>query len=480
MIATVVRYLESSRIGNMTRREALRYLSVAPALTLQGQNVTAQSASSPRPESFKVYTEGPRLLLRPARLRLLRRERERRSLRWEQFEILWTASAQFPELGWTQALRFQIADDREAGTRAVAWAVGPADVTREEDVRQMALISDWCASLLAGDDKVQLTAKLQRAAADPRPPKTLADVRSKFFAAIALADSQPAAGEKTLQTAFDGFWNGFISSLRTAKAAVPNADAYALLEILHALRDNLNFDLRETFPAWFRQYPLLHLMANYPAPWPASENEFRIPADAAIEKTGPDLRKAALSRAAELAMVAYDANVSSSQLLQGWLTNDRFLMRGAYGIPYELLWANPYQPGLSYYHVPLALHDEIGGQLFVRSSWEDDASWIGFFGGELQLFKDGSVSRMDPALAHDPLDLETATIFFARTSKRFTVAKKDPEAAVFVVGLDPGSAWHFEVDGEEMTEERADPGGIIFLSEVPGGGVRFGPAPAGL
>ena len=175
----------------------------------------------------------------------------------------------------------------------------------------------------------------------------------------------------------------------TPKTTVSNADAYAMLEILHVVRDNLNFDLRDTFPAWFKQYPLLHLMAHYPAPWPGSENEFRIPADETIEKRGPDVRKAALSRAAELAMVAYDANAASSQLLQGWVTNDRFLMRGAFGIPYEFLWANPYQPGLSYYHVPLALHDEIGGQLFVRSSWEDDAEWLGFFGGQLQLFRDG-------------------------------------------------------------------------------------------
>ena len=51
-----------------------------------------------RPDSFRVYTEGPRLLLRPQRLRLLRRERERRSLRWDQFETLWTANAPFPEL----------------------------------------------------------------------------------------------------------------------------------------------------------------------------------------------------------------------------------------------------------------------------------------------------------------------------------------------------------------------------------------------
>ena len=153
-----------------------------------------------------------------------------------------------------------------------------------------------------------------------------------------------------------------------------------MLEIMHVVRDNLNFDLRETFPAVVRPVPLMHLLAHYPAPWPAAENEFRIPADEAIEKSGPDLRKAVFSRAAELAMVAFDSNVASSQLLQGWLTNDRFLMRGAMGIPYEFLWANPYQPGLSYYHAPLAVHDAIGGQLFVRSSWEDDASWIGFFG----------------------------------------------------------------------------------------------------
>ncbi|HTA41885.1 MAG TPA: hypothetical protein VK789_05525 [Bryobacteraceae bacterium] len=456
----------------MTRRALLRYLSALPACGLLAQN---------RPDSFKVYSESPRLLLRPQRLRLLRRERERRSLRWDQFETLWTANTPFPEPGWAQALRYRVADDRDAGTRAIAWAVGPADATRQEDVRQMAIIADWCAPVISGDDKNQLMAKLQRVAADSRPLKTLADARTRVFAAMALVDTQPAVSEKALQGFFDAFWSAsLIAALRNAKSAVSNADAYAMLEILHVFRDNLNFDLRDTFPDWFKQYPLLHLLAHYPAPWPAAENEFRIPADETIEKTGPDVRKAALSRAAELAMVAYDANAASSQLLQGWLTNDRFLMRGAHGIPYEMLWANPYQPGLSYYHAPLALHDEIGGQLFVRSSWEDDASWAGFFGGQLQLFKDGSVTRMDPAIARDPLDLETAVVFFARESKRFQVAKRENDAAVFIVGLDAGHSYHVEVDGEEMTEEQADPGGIVFLPEVPPGGVRLGSAPAGL
>src|SRR5580692_4920461 len=96
----------------MTRREALLYLPALSALRLQGQKVP--DPATPRPDTFKVYTEGPRLLLRPQRLKLLRRERERRSLRWDQFETLWTGNAPFPELGWVQALRFQIADDRDA------------------------------------------------------------------------------------------------------------------------------------------------------------------------------------------------------------------------------------------------------------------------------------------------------------------------------------------------------------------------------
>jgi hypothetical protein len=458
----------------MTRRDACRFLAGLPALRLPGQS---------RPDSFRAYSDSPRLLLRPARLKLLRRERERRSLRWDQFETLWTGGAPFPELGWAQALRYRIADDRESGTRAVAWAVGPGD-----DIRQIALIADWCGPLLSPDDRNQIFAKLRRETNDTRAVKTLADARMKIFAALVLSESQPEASEKAIQSVFDGFWSSaLIPSLRNASASVSNPDAYAMLEILHAVRDNLNFDLRETFPQWFGQYPMLHLLAHYPAPFPGGENEYRIPADETIRKQGPDLRKATLSRAAELAMVAYDSNAASSQLLQGWLTNDRFLMRGTLGIPYELLWANPYQPGLSYYHVPVALHDEIGGQLFVRSSWEDDAEWIGFFGGQLQLFRDGEIAQMDPATAQDPLDIGTAVVFFARQTRRFVVPRQktddaqpeDAEGAnVFLVGLEPKRSYHVEVDGEEMVEDRADPGGIVYLPDVQGGsGVRLGPAP---
>jgi hypothetical protein len=448
----------------MTRRTAISLLGL-PALKLLAQN---------RPESFRVYSDSPRLFLRPARLKLLRRERDRQSLRWEQFDTLWNANAPFPELGWAAALRYQIAQEDAAGRSAITWALSPAAT----DIRQIALIVDWCAPLLSKPDQTVLLAKLRKATSGPAP-KTIAEARDVAMAAIVLSESQPDLAEKTLTAVFDNFWTAnFIAAIRAARARVPNPDACAMMELLHVVRDNVNYDLRDTFPLWFRDYPVIHLMAHYPAPWPASENEFRIPADREIQKSGPDLSKAVLSRAAELSMVAFDSNSSETQLLQGFLMNDRFVMRGTYGIPYELMWANPYQPGLSYYHVPLAQHDEIGGQLFVRSTWEDDAAWIGFFEGQLQLFSEGTVSQVDPRVAHEPMDIEEATVFFARDAKQFRVPKRASDEAlddVFIVGLEPRRAYHIEVDGQEMVEEQSDPGGIVYLPGLPAGAqVRLG------
>ena len=78
-----------------------------------------------------------------------------------------------------------------------------------------------------------------------------------------MSEAEPAASERAIQTIVDGFWNtNLIPSLRSARESIPNPDAFALLEIMHAIRDNLNYDLRETFPKWFEQYPVLHLMAH--------------------------------------------------------------------------------------------------------------------------------------------------------------------------------------------------------------------------
>jgi hypothetical protein len=468
--------------------------SLCGAALLPAARLLAQTA----PDGFKVYTEAPRLFLRPARLRLLRRERERRSLRWEQFETLWNGRVEFPEFGWSAALRYQIAQDNAAGAQAVSWGVAKATAPgaiSENVVRQLALIADWCAPLMQAADKTAVHARLERYAAAPIPAAglTLADARTRALAAVAISEDRPAVSEKALRDLYQGFWmKTFIPGLLSARVHVPNPDANALIELMHAFRDNLDFDLRENFAKWYKDYGPIHILAHYPEPFPASENEYRIPADPQLDQHGPDIAKATLSRAAELAMVAYDANAAETQLLQGFLMNDRFLMRGALGIAYELMWADPYQPGLSYYHVPLVAHDSIGGELYVRSTWEDDAQWLGFFGGQLQLFGNGELKRIDPQSAHEPMDLEEATVFFARHADQFRVPPRKPPVRspdaepedsadpfpvddVFIIGLRPGSPYHVEVDGEGMFEASSDPGGIVYAPGLPAGAqVRFG------
>ena len=103
-------------------------------------------------------------------------------------------------------------------------------------------------------------------------------------------------------------------------------------------------------------------------------------------------------------MVALDVNAAESQVLQGWLMHDHFMLRGTFGAPYEFLWANPYQPGLSYYHVPLIYHNADFGKLFVRSSWDEDAEWFGYFDGVLQMFSQGHMTPLSAQL-NSPADL---------------------------------------------------------------------------
>ncbi len=78
-------------------------------------------------ETFTRFTRNPPALSRPNRLRLLRRERERKSLRWEQFELLIKGGAPMPEPAFAYALYYRIADDEHAGRKAVAWALNPAN-----------------------------------------------------------------------------------------------------------------------------------------------------------------------------------------------------------------------------------------------------------------------------------------------------------------------------------------------------------------
>jgi hypothetical protein len=405
-------------------------------------------------EDFHVYTDSPRLLLTRARLRLLQRERERQSMRWEQFDALIRGGAPMPEPGFALALYSQIARDPSAAKKAIDWALG--DTT---DLRQLALVFDWCGPMLNPAQAERLAAKIQQALAVPS-----SDVRrqsARVLAAIALADRLPDQGEALLKPLVLEWWrSGIAPRLEKGQPAIPREQIYFLYEMMHALRDNLKIDLRDSAPEYFKDLPTDHLAGHYPASLQTPENEYRVPVYA--RDGNPDVTDAILSRAAELAMVAYDGNALDSQYLQGWLMQDRFLMRGAMGIVYEFLWANPYQPGLSYFQLPLIFRNSITGHVFARTSWDENATWLGYFDGHLQLFRDGQIESLRAGAKIKPLQAAGALVLSADRPEALKFRAN--AEAVFVLNLTPRTSYDVEVDDEEMWDAETDSGGTLLLS----------------
>jgi hypothetical protein len=278
---------------------------------------------------------------------------------------------------------------------------------------------------------------------------------------VALAGHQNEASGKQMSWLVNSWWRGeMVAGIKKGNDMVPRESVYALMEILHAVRDNTNVDLRDPIPGYFKGLPIFHLLTHYPATFSAPEGEYRIPVMKGVRE--PDLTLAAMSRAAEMIMVAYDNNAPESQVLQGWLMHDNFIMRGTLGVTYEFLWANPYQPGLSYYLVPTLFHDDMFGRLFIRTSWEENAKWLGYFDGELQYFEDGRPTILNPQLSFKPISLPEGIVMSANYARKFKITLEEGET-VFVVALKPRQAYEVEVDDEEMRELVSDPGGILSI-----------------
>ncbi len=419
-------------------------------------------------EEFRVYAEHPRLILTAQRLRLLKRERERESQRWRQFDSLVKGGASLPEPGFALALYYAVSDDNAVGKRAVDWALGKAD-----DLRQLSLVYDWCQPILSPQQSAALAAKI-RQLAQKRSGDSIAARRDRVLALIATADDSKHPEEAPLRDLVRQWWRaGIAPELADGRSMPPLPDLYALLEILHAIRDNLKIDLRDNAVDYFAHLPTYLIAANYPAPYRAPENEFRIPVYQGDAQ--PDLNQAALARAAGLSMVAYDTNGLQNQFLQGWLIQDRFLMMTPFGAPYEFLWANPYQPGLSFYQLPLVFHDPNSGVLFVRSGWDEDADWFGLYAGEAELFHQGKATVVSLGASGSstpkPLRLGDASVIFGRVPFQFSM---DDGGTILVIGLKPRQKYLVETDDEEMREVATDRAGT-FVLQYPAGraaGVR--------
>jgi hypothetical protein len=429
-------------------------------------------------DEFRVYTEHPRLLLRPQRLRLLKRERERQSMRWKQFEALIAGGAAMPEPGFAWALFHAITGDAKTGKLASEWALGPGS-----DLRQLAIVFDWCQDILSETQSAALSAKIQKTMAQ-RTPADLTSQRNRALAAIAIAEQNVDASETVLREVIEQWWRRSLApALEKGRDLDSGGELYALYELLHAVRDNLTLDLRHSAPGYFKDLPSYQIADNYPNPFPSAENEYWIPVYKGAGQ--PEPNRAALARAAGLSTVAFDTNALQSQYLQGWLIQDRFMLRGAFGAPYEFLWANPYQPGLSFEHVPLVFHDARSGTLFLRSNWDENAVWFGLYQGEAQLFRDGkitvltSLNQKSPKAAKPELiEIGGAVVLVAREGLQFQVAAEH----MFVVGWKPLMKYHIEVDDEEMREVETDAAGTMALDFPEGrdAGVRITGVPTTL
>jgi hypothetical protein len=383
-------------------------------------------------EDFHVYKDYPRLLLTPQRLKLLRRERERESPRWQQFDTLIRGKAPMPETAFAYALHFQITGDQADAKTAAAAA---------RDLRTLALAYDWLP-----DQRAEIEPRLKAAMANA--PSTVEGMRSRVFAAIVLGD------HVTLEKIITGWWRKQVApALKSGQRVFTHAEVYPLMELMHVVRDNVNIDLRDDARAYFKGFAVSRILSYYPPTFPAAENDFHIPFGP------PDLKIAALTRAAEFSLVAYDNNSTETQFVQGWLLHDRFSMRGTFGAPYEFLWANPYQPGLSYAHLPTHFHDALSGRLFMRSSWDEDATWLGYIDGKAEVLREG---KPQPLQVNKTLIIGQSVITPAKSPMRFEVAADQPKHW-YVLGWKPGAAIEIEADDEELDERIADRGGILAL-----------------
>jgi hypothetical protein len=225
--------------------------------------------------------------------------------------------------------------------------------------------------------------------------------------------------------------------------------------------------LRQDSPQFFIDLPLTQMLGYDPAAYPGPDNEFRV---AFFTGDGePDLTLATMLRSAELSLVSLDNNAELAQSLQGWLMQDRYLLRSALGIPYEFLWANPYQPGLTYHHLPNSYHDKRKGMLFIRNHWEEEARFLCYYDGKIQLFEDGKRKVLKVSPATPPVEMGGATILVGGQDLlkpiQFQLTGTDRESW-YLIGLRPNAIYDVEIDDHELEEARTDSGGILSLEFV--------------
>ena len=236
-----------------------------------------------------------------------------------------------PERGFELALYFAVTGEQARAEEAEQWAK-----SHPCEVRQIALIKEMLDNAAVSPEGCRSP---QPGSANAGP---IAKMRDSLFAR--LADSKDP---ETPPAQF----------LKALGETQPNngAELYAAVEYVTALRNSQGTDVRQEATQFFNSLPVQFLLSLKPA-----------------QVDHPDWQ----THIAALALIGLDPNSDSSQFLQGWAIEDRQMIHDGPGVAYELLWADPYLPGVGYQNLDPWFYDEANARLLARTDWSTAACSI--------------------------------------------------------------------------------------------------------
>lgn len=380
-----------------------KILAVAAALTLAGVPVKAGATD-----------HSPQLLLTPQRLRRLQRDRDRQTVRWINFDNRVQSAPDSPERGFELALYYAVTREEKPGREAIQWALA-----HPCDRRQVALILDWVDDLVLPDQTHQLAQATCPAARASR----IEALRDELFFGISLGRNvEPSEDLKT--DLLHPLENGDFQDSR---------QLYAAVEIIDAVRTTQRIDLREEDRQFFSALPTELLLSLKP-------DQIEHPAE--------------MTHIAALALVSLDPNLSGSQYLQAWAIENRQMIRDGPGVGYELLWGDPYLPGVGYQNLEPWVYDP-AGRLFARADWNPDSCWIRIAKSGVEEENCPPAWRVKPIVfSHLTLVPITATCIFAphRPSNEVTI----------LWNVQPHQSLSF-LESKKIVLAEADPAGMWRL-----------------
>ncbi len=465
---------ERSHPYNGDSMSALRAATVGCALLCVGGAAFGQA-------EFRVYEDHPRLFLEPSRLQRLRKDVDRQSLRWQSLSNLIAAETAFDEQPLVDALRFQVEGAEAHGQTAVAWSMRLAQdgIRSAADLRQAALVYDWCYDLFDASDRDGLRDALADAVSTLLPQASLGVglIRAGILASIAAAGDWDGS-EAALATLLGTHWKSEVQhKLRDGLIGDDGASLIAALETGLAVRHNLEIDPLQPGIDSVRALVRCRPLSYFPVDIEADSGTLRWPSRYGADEQQARLQ-APLYRIAEMLLVAYEANLPEFQFLQGWIRDESYLLASQLVAPYEFLWVNPYLPGLTSQSSPLLAHDQVRGRIFGRLDWDRPTTWLGYAEGRLELMADGELSATTSFGRLAPIYFPESVVVPIAPPAKITLSwepsrEQAPEyAKIYLIGLAAGETYGLRLGGREARLVQAGAGGIIVLQSDPNANKR--------